>query len=76
MANKLIIDPEALRKVRAAIAALEDKPVEKPAAIEPMPAMVRAFWEHQERILQPWELESREELEEREEAADRGAWTG
>jgi hypothetical protein len=81
-ANKLIVDPEALKAIRAAVAALDAKPVpapeltKEPAAAEPMPAKVRAFWEHQERALNSWEIESRQEREEREEAAGRGCWVG
>jgi hypothetical protein len=66
VANKLIIDPEALARIRAAIAALEEKPEPTPSAAEPMPERVRRLWHHQERIVPHWELESAEEREQRE----------
>jgi hypothetical protein len=78
VANKLIIDPKALKEICVALEALEDKRALAPelAAVEPMPERVRRFWEHQERIIQPWEIESRQEREERDEAESRGSWTG
>jgi hypothetical protein len=59
VANKLIIDPEALKAIRAAVAALEAKQepapeLDEPGAVGPMPERVRRFWHHEERVLQPW----------------------
>jgi hypothetical protein len=66
--GKLIITPEILalqaeRKAREA--AKEPKP-------EPLPPMVKAFWEHEEADVPPWRMESCEERERREELESAG----
>jgi hypothetical protein len=71
--NKLIIDPETRERIRGALAARAE--AERRAA-EPLHPKVKAFWEAQERIIPPWEIESAQERKERDEASGRGCWTG
>jgi hypothetical protein len=69
--GKLIVDPQKLTDIRAAI----DGPNAPPAA-EELPVKVKAFWFHEEPAIPAWRLESAAELERREEAQSRGYWTG
>jgi len=77
--NKLVIDPQKLAEIRAAIAAkeLEEKKAqEREAAAEESPTRVRAFWEHWEPNTPQWRLASAEQRKEREFLEDAGVWTG
>jgi hypothetical protein len=68
---KLIIDPQKLLEIRAAVDAL-DQP--KPP-IE-LPAEVAAFWNAEESTIPPWRLETSAERAEREALESLGVWTG
>jgi hypothetical protein len=71
--GKLVIDPQKLAEIRAAIDALHQH---KPPADE-LPPKVAAFWNAPEPWIPPWRhLESAEEREERHQAQQRGTWTG
>jgi hypothetical protein len=76
--GKLIIDPQKLAEIRAAIAAkeLEEKKAQEPEAAVELPIRVRAFWEHREPNTPQWRLESAEQRQEREFFEDAGTWTG
>jgi hypothetical protein len=80
--GKLIIDPQKLAEIRAAVAALDAKPAPAPeltkeaVAVEPVPERVRQFWHAEERIIPPWELETVQEREQREFFQGQGTWTG
>jgi hypothetical protein len=80
--SKLIIASEALARIRSAVAALENREAPAPelakesVAADEMPAKVKAFWHREERLLEPWELETAEERQERLQAESRGCWTG
>ena len=69
---KLIITPEILA-LQAECKALEMRKEQKP---EPLQPLVKAFWEHEEQITPPWRSESSEERVQRDEAQNRGCWTG
>jgi hypothetical protein len=74
VANKLVIDPGVLIQLHALIKARDE--AERQAA-EPLPPLVKAFWEAQEPITPPWRaVESAEERKAREEATERGYWAG
>lgn len=80
MANKLIIDPAARERIRAALEALDRQELAqeqvKPT-IDPVPAKVAAFWNAPEPWIPPWRpIESAEERAQREAAQSRGCWTG
>jgi hypothetical protein len=60
--NKLVIDPQKLAEIRAAIHALDHQ---KPPADE-LPAKVKAFWLYEPPIPRPWRLESSEDRQQRE----------
>jgi hypothetical protein len=66
--GKLIITPEILA-LQAERKALEMRKEQKP---EPLPPLVKAFWEHQEADTPPWRMESSEERERREELESAG----
>jgi hypothetical protein len=82
----LIITKEilALQAERAAKEAEEKRkllpavgdPDDSPDLDDSLPAKVRVFWFHQEPGTPRWQLESCVERKQREEAADRGCWTG
>ena len=86
MANKLIIDPAARERIRAALEALDRQEQTKSEelaqrqikpTIEPVPAKVAAFWNAPEPWIPPRRpTESAEEREERHQAQQRGTWTG
>jgi hypothetical protein len=70
--GKLIIDPQKLAEIRAAIDALDS-----PSAADELPAKVAAFWNVPEPWIPPWRhIETAEEREERHQAHQRGTWTG
>jgi hypothetical protein len=80
VANKLIIDPAARERIRAALEALDRQELAqeqvKPT-IDPVPAKVAAFWNAPEPWIPPWRpIESAEERAQREAAQSRGCWTG
>jgi hypothetical protein len=58
--GKLIIDPQKLAEIRAAIDALD-----APPATEELSAKVKAFWFHEEPVIPTWRLESATERTER-----------
>ena len=66
--GKLIITPEILA-LQAQRKALEMRKEQKP---EPLPPLVKWFWEHEEQITPPWRSESSEERERREELESAG----
>ena len=66
--GKLIITPEILA-LQAERKALEMRKEQQP---EPLPPLVKAFWEHQEADIPPWRMESSEERERREELESAG----
>ena len=81
MANKLIIDPAARERIRAALEALDRQEQTKreelaqghvKPAIDPVPPKVAAFWFAQEADVPPWRMESSEERERREELESAG----
>jgi hypothetical protein len=86
VANKLIIDPAARERIRAALEALDRKEQTKSEelaqgqvkpTIDPVPAKVAAFWNAPEPWIPPWRpIESAEERAQREAAQNRGCWTG
>lgn len=65
--GKLVIDPQKLAEIRAAIDALD-----APAATEELAAKVKAFWVHEKPSIPAWRLDSAAEREERDEAQNRG----
>jgi hypothetical protein len=76
----IFIDPRLLAELHAEIAARElarNTPgKETVTPVDPLPPLVKKFWEHQEPIIPPWRLESAMERKERDEAQSRGCWTG
>jgi hypothetical protein len=71
--GKLIIDPQKLAEIRAAIDAL-DQPTLPGGEL---PAKVAAFWNAPEPWIPPWRpIESAEERAQRDEAQSRGCWSG
>jgi hypothetical protein len=71
--GKLIIDPQKLAEIRAAIDALDQPTLPG----DELPPKVAAFWNAPEPWIPPWRpIESAEEREQRDVAQNRGCWTG
>jgi hypothetical protein len=69
--SKLIIDPQKLADIRAAIDALDAAP-----ATEELPAKVKAFWFHEERSIPALTVRVGRRARGARRGSSRGCWTG